>query len=97
MDYKLFWELNPKKLEVFVKAFKQKAEYESNKFKAEANFSAWLSGFYVCKAISANFAKNTVYFEKPISLEKEEINQAALFEAWAVNYNQKFKRRRENG
>lgn len=96
MDYKLFWELNPKKLEVFVKAFKQNVDYEMEKFKAKANFSAWLSGFYVYRAISANFVKNVTYFEKPISLE-EKTNQAALFEAWAVNYNQKFKRRRENG
>lgn len=58
VDYNLFWELNPKTLYPFVKAFHLKQKYD--------DMVAWQHGFYVMKAISCNFSKQEKYPQKPV-------------------------------
>lgn len=97
VDYQTFWTLTPKKLAPFVEAFKQKKEYAAQEFREKANFSAWLQGVYIARAIAVNFSKNTSYFDQPIALSKSEdetqsVNEDAVeFECWAKTFNQQFK------
>lgn len=97
VDYQTFWTLTPKKLSPFVEAFKQKQEYAARTFREKANFSAWLQGVYIARAIAVNFSKNTSYFDQPIVFSNSEdkgqpANEDALkFECWAKNFNQQFK------
>lgn len=97
VDYQTFWTLTPKKLAPFVEAFKQKQKHAAQEFREKANFSAWLQGVYIARAIAVNFAKNTSYFDQPIALSKSEdetqsANEDAVkFECWAKTFNQQFK------
>jgi hypothetical protein len=89
IDYNLFWQLNPKKLEPFVESFKQRQEIKHN----ENNLAAWLQGIYNSRAIAAVFSKDEKYFEKPIDLNgKDESAKAAAtrFEILAMEFNKKF-------
>lgn len=96
VDYQTFWTLNPRKLTPFVEAYKQKQEYAAREFREKANFSAWLQGVYIARAIAVNFAKNASYFDQPIMLSnsensEEDVNgDAVKFECWAKTFNQQF-------
>ncbi len=57
VSYETFWELTPKTLEPFTKAFKLKQEYDDT--------CAWQFGFYVRLAIGDAFSKQSVYPKKP--------------------------------
>lgn len=100
VDYETFWSLTPKKLIPFVEAFKKKQEYAAQEFRAKANFSAWLQGVYIARAIAVNFSKNASYFDQPIVLtdSAEEREQgkvdAVKFECWAKAFNQQFQNKR---
>lgn len=87
IDYKLFWELNPRRMKPFIEAFKAQQENKRD----EINLAAWLNGFYVSKAIAANFSKNKKYLKKPIDLsthQGEGNPDVAKFSAWAKRFNQ---------
>jgi len=87
VDYELFWRLNPKKLEPFKEAFKQKKEEET----ALMNYSAWLHGIYVGKAIGSNFNKNVDYPNKPLDLTaKNEMSIGQKLELWAISVNAEY-------
>ena len=90
VDYDLFWSLNPRKLQAFVKSFKMK-----QKIKTEyINFQTWLQGIYFGKALVASLDKNQEYFEEPIDFQKikeqksQEELMAMRFEAWSIAFNQ---------
>jgi len=90
VDYDLFWSLNPRKLQPFVKSFKMK-----QKIKTEyINFQTWLQGIYFGKALVASLDKNQEYFKEPIDFQKikeqksQEELMAMKFEAWAIAFNQ---------
>jgi len=90
VDYDLFWSLNPRKLQAFVKSFKMK-----QKIKAEyINYQTWLQGIYFGRALVATLDKNQEYFEEPIGFQKikeqksQEELMAMKFEAWAIAFNQ---------
>ena len=67
MGYDEFWLYEPRLFESYIGAFKQKTK---NKGIVD-NQNAWLSGFYVAKAIAANFAKSASYPEKPMEMGQE--------------------------
>lgn len=90
VDYDLFWSLNPRKLQPFVKSFKMK-----QKIKTEyINFQTWLQGIYFGKALVASLDKNQEYFKEPIDFQKikeqksQEELMAMRFEAWSIAFNQ---------
>ena len=90
VDYDLFWSLNPRKLQPFVKSFKMK-----QKIKTEyINFQTWLQGIYFGKALVASLDKNQEYFKEPIDFQKikeqksQEESMAMKFEAWSIAFNQ---------
>lgn len=92
VDYSIFWTLNPKKLESFAKAFKQKTEFEFKRKKEEINFSAWLNGIYFGEAVSALFNKRCKYPKEPFPLEPptEEskfVEMKSAMTIWAKKVN----------
>lgn len=58
VDYELFWTLNPKSLQPFVKAFTLKQKHE--------DVLAWKYGAYVRMAIASCFGKNVKYPDSPM-------------------------------
>lgn len=100
VDYQTFWNLTPKKLTPFVEAFKEKQAHAAEEFRARANFSAWLQGIYIARAIGVNFSKNMSYFDQPIPLsdperrEKAENADAIKFACWAQAFNQQFRNKK---
>ena len=97
VDYHLFWQLNPRRLQPFVKAYQeeQKAQLE------RANFAAWLSGIYVTHSIAASLGENARYPEKPIDLyeteeelESRKAREAELFSAYVDMFNKNFESRK---
>jgi len=90
VGYELFWHLNPKKLEPFRASFKQ---IQDEKF-ATMNYSSWLNGIYVGKAISASFNKNVDYPNKPLDLTaKNEMSIGQKLELWAISVNAEYDRK----
>lgn len=95
IDYKLFWELNPRKMKPFIEAFKAQQENKRD----EINLAAWLNGYYVSSAIAANFSKNAKYISEPIDLSGKKVEETGLnpdavkFSAWAKRFNKTIKER----
>lgn len=58
VDYELFWTLNPRSLQPFIRAFELRQEYDNNQ--------AWLNGLYIKMAIASSLSKDTKYPKKPI-------------------------------
>lgn len=93
VNYNVFWQLTPRKLEPFIAAYRQKNEFEIESFREKANYTAWLQGLYVARAIAVNLSKNTQYFNEPIDFQLKDNDssiiaaKAAKFEAWAINFN----------
>ena len=77
VDYDLFWVLNPKSLQPFVKAFSLKQQYD--------DAVAWNIGRYVQQAISSNFAKNFKYPNKPMLADAGETVEAPEKKEMAMN------------
>jgi len=91
--------LNPKKLNAFVKAFKEKTEHEAAVFREQANFTAWLQGLYIARAIAANFSKNVRYYSEPIDFNKQPDDAKAAFERFSIYvevFNAQFEQREKN-
>lgn len=69
VDYDLFWELNPKSLAPFIKAFKLKQRYD--------DAMNWSLGRYFQMAVASNFSKEAKYPPKPymetVDLETGEL------------------------
>ncbi len=100
VDYQVFWDLTPKKLTPFVEAFKQRQEHTAQEYREKANFSAWLQGIYIARAIAVNFSKNTSYFDQPIALAQQSADEekgkadAIKFACWAKAFNQQFQNKK---
>lgn len=101
VEYSLFWELNPKKLEPFNEYYRLKQENELK----QLNFQTWLQGVYFQASIASAFDKNSQYYKEPLPLfednseksEEEEIKKKALkFSALVQMFNSEF-RNREGG
>lgn len=102
VDYNLFWTLNPRKLQPFIKSFemKQKINIET------INYQTWLQGIYFGRAVVATLDKNVEYFDKPIDFDKysnenvseektkEEI-MATKFEVLSIMFNRSLEKEGE--
>ena len=91
VDYHLFWQLNPRRLQPFVKAYqeKQKAQLE------RANYAAWLSGIYVTHSIAASLGENAIdLYETEEDLESRKAREAELFSAYVDMFNKNFESRK---
>lgn len=64
VQYDVFWDLNPKTLSPFIKAFTLKQRYDDS--------IAWQHGFYIKIAIASALNKNANYPQKPLSTSVEE-------------------------
>jgi len=62
VDYGEFWELSPKTLTPFVKAFSLKEQREDELL--------WRQGLYIAKAIGSSFSKEAKYPERPFMADK---------------------------
>lgn len=90
ISYELFWNLNPTKLKPFQEADKIKFERE----RETTNVTAWINGIYITKAISACFAKNAKYPEKPIDFTgKNQLTLEQKAELWALAMNEEYYRK----
>lgn len=94
VDYELFWNLNPKSLSPFIKAFSLKQKYD--------DYTLWLQGKYIQMAIASTMNKNAKYPPKPFSTEEvtkissaEEIKRK-MFERMKI-LNAKFGKEETNG
>lgn len=71
VDYELFWILNPRTLQPFIKAFELKRSYDDG--------MAWQNGIYIKMAIASSFDEKCEYPKEPLTHIKkkspEEIQQ----------------------
>lgn len=63
VEYDLFWTLNPKSLDPFVKAFSMKQKYD--------NICSWRDGLYIRMAMASILDKSVSYPSKPMGEEVE--------------------------
>ncbi len=88
VPYNLFWHLNPRKLEPFRKAYKDKLSQE--------DYNAWRQGAYIKLAVgSILFSKKCKYPENPFSLvdesgEQKSLSEEEKFILWIDEYNRRF-------
>lgn len=94
VDYLLFWQLNPKKLEAFIKAY----EEEQKNYIEKTNFSAWLNGLYISHAVAAVLSDEHQYFPEPLAFfeneedkENKAKKEAEVFGAYAMMFNKQYK------
>lgn len=99
IDYELFWRLNPKKMEAFEEAFIKRTKLNQQ----QDNVNAWLNGIYMSYAIASCFGKNSQYPSEPINVYNDEMSQqerlkmeAEKFEAYAIAFNNEFRKKNEN-
>lgn len=64
----LFWQLNPKKLEPFLKAYESRQK-EQLEF---INIAGWVNGMYAGYSLGAAFGENVQYPEKPVQIFRSE-------------------------
>ena len=68
MQYRDFWSLNPRRLEAFVKAYRQRMELQAKL----DNQNAWLHGQYVAYAVAACLSKKAKYPKQPFAFAGED-------------------------
>lgn len=64
MQYRDFWSLNPRRLESFLKGYRQRLELQTK----IDNHNAWLHGQYVACAVASCFSKKAKYPKKPFEI-----------------------------
>ncbi len=93
VDYDLFWTLNPKSLEPFIKAFSMKTDYE--------DIMAWRQGMYIQRAIASALSKDSPYPKEPMFTskdlkEEDEVARQRLIKERFMNHmtaiNRKFEK-----
>lgn len=90
-----FWNLNPLKLEPYIRAH----EIREKRRLEEINFEGWIVGVYITYALGCAFSQNSQYPEKPFDLFGESLSseergrqEAAVFAAYADEFNRRFKK-----
>ncbi len=93
MDYILFWQLNPKRIEAFISAYEEKQKI----FIEQTNFTAWLNGVYITHAVGSVLSNDHQYMQEPIAFfeneddkEKKAKREADMFGAYAIMFNNQF-------
>ena len=91
-----FWFLTPKKLEIFIRAYKEKEKRELEK----SNFISWLNGVYISHSIASVLGKNHKYpneplplFQSEMQMEERNAKEAELFGAYAAMFNKQFEQK----
>lgn len=93
VDYDLFWKLNPKSLQPFFEAYKEKQEDELDKL----NFQGWLNGVYIQRAIGSALSKKNKYFSEPINIKGgQKLNPQEKYEDIKNRFVSKAKRHNKN-
>ena len=69
VEYDLFWTLNPRSLQPFVKAFELKQKYDDS--------VAWQQGVYIQLAIASVLNKSAKYPTKPMMAKTVERDMTA--------------------
>lgn len=64
VDYDLFWNLNPKSLKPFVKAFDLRESYD--------NMRSWRDGLYIRMAVASLLDKKSTYPKRPLDMNGVE-------------------------
>ena len=94
IPYETFWKLNPKLIKPFAKVFKNKKEEE----REIINYTAWLNGIYVSRAIGSCFSKENHYPQSPIDLTgKNQLTLKQKLELWALAVNTEFEKKHPEG
>lgn len=91
MPYELFWHGTLNAYLVYLEKYKLDQKAKSD----EINLSAWLTGIYIKHAIASSFSKTAKYPEKPFDLTPPEKPNANGFRAFAMAFNEKFKKKGE--
>ncbi len=87
VSYNDFWEMTPKELKPFVKAFSLRQEL--------MDVNMWTMGQYMRAAIASTLSKQAKYPSKPISSQPKEITTDMLKEKFlrrAEQLNSRFRR-----
>lgn len=87
IPYESFWKMNPRILNIY----RLQYEEEEQKNADMIDYSAWLNGRYVMRAIAACIDKKNKYPEAPFGKSTEEETSdvaAAKFSAWAKRFNE---------
>ena len=85
VEYDLFWTLNPKSLQPFIKAFNLKKNYD--------NSLCWQQGAYIRLAIASALNKSAKYPNKPFGINEledtrmsaEEIKRKMMLKMHEIN------------
>ena len=96
----MFWGMNPRLLEPWQRMYEFEQQEEADK----QDYIAWLNGKYVLEAIGAALdGKKCPYPSEPYSIqarreEQDEANKIAAdkFMAFAMAFNERFKKQQEN-
>lgn len=99
VDYGLFWQLTPKKLEPFLKAYESRQK-EQLEF---INIAGWVNGMYAGYSLGTAFGENVQYPEKPVQIFQSEEDvqentewEAEYFSAYAAMFNKQFEEKGGN-
>ena len=84
----VFWELNPKYMYLYQKAYLQEKE-EQVRF---LDVAAYYQGLYVQMAIASCFSKRGKYPKRPLSMEPKEepMSGEEKFRLWVMEFNKSF-------
>ena len=82
----VFWELNPKYMYLYQKAYLQE---EQVRF---LDVAAYYQGLYVQMAIASCFSKRGKYPKRPLSMEPKEepMSGEEKFRLWVMEFNKRF-------
>lgn len=88
IPYETFWVINPRIMELYQNAKKDDVERQQKII----DYTGWLNGMYVTRAISSCFSKRGRYPNQPISLneERQELSDEEKFKIWIAEHNRKF-------
>ena len=94
VDYGLFWQLTPKKMEPFLKAYESRQK-EQLEF---INIAGWVNGMYAGYSLGAAFGENVQYPEKPVQIfqSEEDVQENTEWEAYAAMFNKQFEEKGGN-
>ena len=91
VDYDLFWTLNPKSLQPFVKAFSLKQKYD--------DAYLWSLGAYVRVAVASVLSKSANYPTSPYGEQSKEVTMESIkdrFLRQSSKINSKFRKEVNN-
>lgn len=92
IPYNTFMMMNPKSLNVYMEAYKQKMDDEGKRI----NYAAWLQGLYEIKAIGKAMVPNkNKYPQKPLGKDDggSNFSKEEKFKLWIHEFNRRFEKK----